>query len=62
MRTRQPPPTIRLAQVEALLAEDRENGVDWARLDIGLTLSLLRYALAHGAITVGDLEEPTVSA
>ena len=50
------PATAALARIEAALAEDAKCGVEWAGLDTKLVLALLRYAMAHGAVTVGDLE------
>lgn len=45
-----------LAKVEALMVEDIENGRRKVSLDNWFLLALVRYAMARGAVTVGDLE------
>jgi hypothetical protein len=50
---------VTLAKVDAFLVENVELGHDRTRVETGLLLALVRYAVAHGAVTVGDLEPPT---
>jgi hypothetical protein len=54
--------TVALAKVEAFLVDVAETGQERIRADTWLLLALTRYAMAHGAVTVGDLEEPAVRA
>jgi hypothetical protein len=57
------PPTVALAKIEAHLVENLEAyHFESTRISTALVLALTRYALAHGAVTVGDLEEPVVRA
>jgi hypothetical protein len=53
------PPGASLARIEAFVEENVGYGFEKTPVDTHLLLALLRYAQAHGAVTVGDLEPPT---
>jgi hypothetical protein len=54
------PPGAVLGKVEAMLAEDAAKGIELTKIDIHLVIALLRFAMAHGCGTVGDLAVPKV--
>jgi hypothetical protein len=52
------PPTVPLAKIEAFLVENLEvYHFETTKADTWLILALTRYAMTHGAVTVGDLDK-----
>jgi hypothetical protein len=49
------PSTVLLAKIEAFMVENIELGFERTNSDTWLQLALVRYAMSHGAVTVGDL-------
>jgi hypothetical protein len=58
MPTYRAPPEVTLAKIQVFLAEDAAAGAERTKIDIHLVIALLRFALTHGATTVGDLQMP----
>jgi len=56
MTTRRAPPGARLDAIEAAFSEDIAEGIEVCKIDSHLVLALVRFALTHGASTVGDLD------
>jgi hypothetical protein len=51
------PSRVALTKIATLLAESVETGSERIRISTELALALTRYAMAHGAVTVGDLDK-----
>jgi hypothetical protein len=62
MATYRAPPEAMLAKIQVILAEDAAAGAAVTKVDIHLVIALLRFALTHGATTVGALQMPDEAA